>query len=95
MSLRGRIEMLEGKQPPKAGYDFHYLIYVRPDGNPYDAKARARLADALEARAAGYRVSITKHTLPGLSGDTWLGLDERLERCLENNAHEWAGNARR
>jgi hypothetical protein len=83
MSLRSRIERLEGKTPVKAGYDFHYLIYVNPDGRPRDAKERASLADALEARSAGYRVSIQKHTLQGLSYEPWEGLLKRLERCAD------------
>ena len=83
MSLRSRIEKLEGKHPVKAGYDFQYLIYVRPDGKPYDAKARASLADALEARAAGYRVSIQKFTLQGYSYEPWEGLSERLKRYAD------------
>jgi hypothetical protein len=83
MSLRSRIESLEGKHLVKAGYDFHYLIYVNPDGSPRGARERGSLADALEARAAGYRVSIQKYTLQGLSYEPWEGLLDRLRRCAD------------
>jgi hypothetical protein len=80
VTLNSRLDRLEGKNKPKPYYDFHYLIYVRPDGSPYDASAKAQLADALEARSEGYSVQIKKHTLPSPFGDPWAGLTERLAR---------------
>ena len=80
MSLKSRIENLERDPIYNKGYDMRYLIEVKPDGSPFDAEARARLADALDARAAGYRVCIEKRTKPNFTGNPWKGLDERLAR---------------
>ncbi len=76
MSLRSRIEKLE--KPVNKDYDLYYIIYVFPDGSPYDGESRAKLADALDAREAGYRVFIEKITKPNFIGDPWKGIKKRL-----------------
>jgi hypothetical protein len=82
MSLRSRIDSLQRKKSSKPYYDFHFVIEVRPDGTPYDARAFARLADAMDAEKAGYSVKIELCTRPLDTDRPWEGLDKRLQHLM-------------